>query len=389
MIGERTDRPDVPVTLSNWQAPDQVSWTFRHMSQLFPSAVIARGEGPAPQVPAHPQPLGDVRLPDGRTVSDVLSSTETAGWMVLHGGRVLAEHYDTGMGPASPHLLMSVSKTVVGLLVGALVDRGVLHPQTLVADVVPELRLSGYSGATVRHLLDMRSGIRFSEDYLDPTAEVRVLEQAFGWAPRLSDDVPYTLRGFLAGLTAKSAHGGPFEYRSCETDILGWVCEAVTGQRFPELVSQLVWAPMGAQFDASVGVDIEGSSMFDGGISATLGDLARMGLVLLQDGVSVSGQQVVSASWVHDTVIGDPDSRDAFAASPGDNRMPGGAYRNQVWVPRPGLLLCLGIHGQMVYVNRSTGLVAAKLSAWPYPQDAWRLFSTVDAFDAIGAHLQP
>ena len=77
--------------------------------------------------------------------------------------------------------------------------------------------------------------------------------------------------------------------------------------------------------------------------------------------------------------------RAAFSSSPDDNRMPGGMYRNQFWFPFPGrnLLLCLGIHGQMVYVNPAANLVAVKLSSWPTPQNAVALFNTVAAFDAI------
>ena len=65
-------------------------------------------------------------------------------------------------------------------------------------------------------------------------------------------------------------------------------------------------------------------------------------------------------------------------------------YRNQFWLPYPDrdVLLCLGIHGQMVYVNRPARVVAAKLSSWPLPQDAGKLFSTLRAFDAVAARLQ-
>jgi CubicO group peptidase (beta-lactamase class C family) len=98
----------------------------------------------------------------------------------------------------------------------------------------------GYRGARVRHLFDMRSGIAFSEDYLDPDSEVRLLEQAVGWAPRRSPRVPPTLHGFLLTLRQVLEHGGPFEYRSCETDILGWICEAAAGRRFPKLAGELV-----------------------------------------------------------------------------------------------------------------------------------------------------
>jgi CubicO group peptidase (beta-lactamase class C family) len=129
--------------------------------------------------------------------------------------------------------------------------------------------------------------------------------------------------------------------------------------------------------------------MFDGGMSAALGDLARFGLMILRNGTSLTGDQVVPSWWVDDSFAGGPDSVRAFADSPGDNRMPGGFYRNQFWIPdaqRP-VLLCLGIHGQMIYVNRRAGVVAAKLSSWPTPQNAWKLFSTVAAFDAISTDL--
>ena len=67
--------------------------------------------------------------------------------------------------------------------------------------------------------------------------------------------------------------------------------------------------------------------------------------------------------------------------------MPGGWYRNQFWfVPtqRGEALLCLGIHGQMVYVNRATRLVGVKLSSWPTPQNTQYLVDTIRAFGAIG-----
>ena len=111
--------------------------------------------------------------------------------------------------------------------------------------------------------------------------------------------------------------------------------------------------------------------------------------MIAQDGTSLSGEEVVPESWITDSFAGGLDSREAFASSLNDTRMPGGMYRNQFWFPWPDrqVLLCLGIHGQMIFVDRETGLVAVKLSSWPTPQDSWRLFSTLVAFDAINAHL--
>lgn len=398
MIGSGSARPPFPVTLDNWQSEGQLNWTFQHMAEIFPTVAILRGAGLAPRLPRiayEPDGL-PVRAPDGDTLSvhSVMASTDTDGWLVIHdhpswGAQVLVERYPDGMDPATLHLMMSVSKSVVGITVGALVAQGVIATEAPVTHYVPELHGSGYAGAIVRNLLDMRSGIHFSEDYLDPMAEVRVLEQSFGWAPRRSPGVPTTLRGFLLGLQQERPHGGAFDYRSCETDVLGWVIEGATGRRFTEVAGELVWSRIGAEFDANIGIDAEGSAMFDGGMSATLGDLARFGMMILRDGTSLTGEQVVPPWWIDDSFIGGYDSVQAFADSPGDNRMPGGFYRNQFWVPdaRRPVLLCLGIHGQMIYVNRQARVVAAKLSSWPTPQHAWKLFSTIAAFDAISADV--
>jgi CubicO group peptidase (beta-lactamase class C family) len=394
VLGGDTGRVPSDVTLDNWQSAAQLHWTFQHVAEFLPTAMISRGTGPVAELPATPTELSDIPLHDttnGRrtTVGDVMAATVTDGWMVTHRGKVLAEQYYSGMTADTSHLLMSVSKSLIAMVAGALVDNGALEVDAQLTTYVPALANSGYVGATVRHLLDMRSGIAFSEDYLNPMAQVRLLEQAIGWAPRTVPDLPATMYDFLLTLQQQSPHGGPFQYRSCETDVLGWICEAASGIRMPELMSQLLWSKMGAEYDATIGVDPVGTGMFDGGINACLRDLIRFGSLFLNGGTSLSGEHVVSPSWIADTVTGGPDSRAAFAASPDDNRMPGGMYRNQFWFPYPGdiVLLCLGIHGQMIYINRSVGVVAAKLSSWPLPQDATKLFPTIAAFDEIAAQL--
>ncbi len=393
-LGGDTGRVPSDVTLDNWQSAGQLHWTFQHVADFLPTAAISRGTGPVAEFPSAPADLSDIPMYDrtnGRrtTVGDVMAATLTDGWIVTQHGKLLGEFYYGGMHADSSHLLMSVSKSLIGMVVGALASDGALDVRAELSHYVPALANSGYAGATVRNLLDMRSGIKFSEDYLDPVAEVRLIEQAIGWAPRTVADLPTTMYDFLLTLQQKSSHGGPFEYRSCETDVLGWVCEAAGGLRMPELMSQLLWAKLGARQDATIGVDSVGTGMFDGGINACLSDLARFGSLFLNGGVSPTGERVVSLSWIADTFAGGLDSRSAFAASSGDNRMPGGMYRNQCWFPYSGnnVLLCLGIHGQMIYVNRAANVVVAKLSSWPLPQDATKLFPTLAAFDEIAANL--
>jgi CubicO group peptidase (beta-lactamase class C family) len=391
VLGGSAARPLSDVTLENWQTVPQLRWSFQHIEELFPTAVIARGSAPVASLQQQPEPLGDVavELPDGTgsTVSEVIAETDTDGWIVVRHGCVLAESYPDGMPAETRHLLMSVSKSLVGTVAGALIASGELDQSRPVTDYVPALGNSGYGGATVRNLLDMRSGIRFSEDYLNPGAEVRLIEQAIGWAPRAHAGVPGTMYDFLLTLQQQRPHGGPFEYRSCETDVLGWVCEEASGVRMPELTSRLLWSRLGAESDAAIAVDSAGAAMFDGGLCTTLRDLARFGTMLVQRGQSMTGEQIVPEWWIEDALRGDPDSRQAFADSPTVSLMPGGMYRNQFWLPFPdrNVLLCLGIHGQMVYANCDTGLVCAKLSSWPEPQHATKLFSALRAFDTISA----
>ncbi|BBZ36024.1 serine hydrolase domain-containing protein [Mycolicibacterium confluentis] len=390
-----TDSAAPEVTLANWQSAPQLRWAFQNLAEVLPTANICHGDGPVAELPSAPAELSSITLQDPvpgteRTVADVMASTDTDGWIVTHHGKVLEERYFGDMTAQTVHLLMSVSKSLVGTVAGALADAGLLDVEAELTRYVPPLAQSGYAGATVRHILDMRSGIRFSEDYLDPMAEVRLIEQAIDWAPRTVPDLPTTMYDFLVTLQQEVPHGGPFRYRSCETDVLGWVCEAAAGEPMPQLMSRLLWSRIGAQQDAVIGVDGAGTGMFDGGINASLRDLVRFGWVYARDGVSLTGAQVVSPAWVTDTLVGGPDSRAAFEPAVAVNRMPGGMYRNQFWSPRPGgeVLLCLGIHGQMIYINRAADMVAAKLSSWPLPEEPAKLVPTIAAFDAIADQLR-
>lgn len=394
MDGTNLENNAVAVDATNWKLPENLHWSFQHMADFLPTAEISRGGGEAADLPAAHRDLDSILVPaavPGQlpvTVGAVMATTETDGWMLLHRGQVLTEQYFGQMAAPSPHLLMSMSKSLIGAVAGSLCDSGILDPDAQLTGYIPELAGTGYDGATVRHLLDMRSGINFSENYLDPLSGIRLLEQAIGWAPTKAPG-PTGMYPFLKTLQRKTAHGGVFEYRSCETDMLGWVCEAAAETSMPELMSQVLWSKLGAEADASIAIDQFGTGTFDGGISATLRDMARFGALFLNEGRSLTGEQVLSAAWVEQTFAGAPDSRDAFAASPGDYRMPGGMYRNQMWFPYAGndVVLCMGIHGQMVYVNRPAEVVGVKLSSWPLPQDPVKLYATLGAFDSIAAAL--
>jgi hypothetical protein len=384
--------PESRVTLANWQDPPFNRWAFRHMREIIPSHLIAAGPDGGPPLPAADVPLPDplVWRLDGSsaTASEVFASTYTDALVVLHDGRLVAERYGDGMTAATPHLLMSVSKSVVSCVAGVLAGRGQLDPGALVTDYVPEAASSGYAGATVRDLLDMRTGVAFRETYTALDAEVRVMERSMGWRPAEPGD-PAGAYPYLLTLGREGPHGGAFSYRSADTDMLGWVCERAGGTRMADLISALIWQPIGAERDAEITCDPLGSAIHDGGVSAAARDLARFGQMLVDDGAA-GGYQVVPAGWLADARAPEPGVREAFAATDNELALPGGWYRSKFWViPGYGepVLVCLGIHGQLIYADRAARTVVAKFSSWPDPQHTGYLVDTLRACAALAAAL--
>jgi hypothetical protein len=317
------------------------------------------------------------------TVAQVLARSATDAWLVMHAGIVVSEWYRAGVSAVKPRLVMSISKTVVGAVTGCLVGLGRLRAEDLVTKYVPELAGSGYAGATVRDVLDMRSGVEFREEYTDPTSHIRAMDAAIAGVPGAAPG----LKSFLMGLRADRGHGQLFDYRSCESDVLGWVCERAAGVSMADLVSRLVWGPIGATSDAAFLSDWTGTPIYDGGLMATARDLGRFGEVLLDGGVS-QGVEVLPRTWVSAVWGVDPELRAAFANSAAGPFLPGGWYRNQCWVlpgPHGDVLLGLGIHGQLLRVDPATRTVRVKLSSWTAPQAPLLLHDTLRACDAVAA----
>jgi CubicO group peptidase (beta-lactamase class C family) len=392
-----TSPPRVPpATLANWQEPPHNRWAFQHVRELIPTTRISRGSGPVRRLPYGERELGRIAFShekENLTVEKLLADSFTDGFLVLHRGRILCERYFNGMEPDTPHLLMSVSKSVTAAVAGVLAGQDALEVGAAVESIVPELGDTSFAGATVQDLLDMRAGTRFNEDYADLDADVRTYERVYLWRPAVPGEPPGPADApeYFGTLRNDSPHGGPFRYRSILTDVLAWVLERAAGERLNELIARELWQPMGAEFDADITVDAHGNPMADGGISATLRDLARFGQLYLRRGLA-GRRQVLPAWWVDDTVRGAPDGAAAFTGPDGDasRGYPVGAhYRNCWWVRDPVLPLfhASGINGQHVFVHRPAQLVVAKLSTWPDALSPVLADQTVAAVHAIADTL--
>jgi CubicO group peptidase (beta-lactamase class C family) len=376
-------------TLANWQDPPFNAWAFQHVRELIPTARIAPAAQPAALPRAGQDVSGLAFRSDGRdwTVGEFLAASHTDGFLVLHRGGIVTEHYGNGMAPGTPHLLMSVSKSVTAAVAGILAGRGVLDPAAEAASIVPELAGMSFAGATVQHLLDMRAGTRFNEDYEDLDADVRQYEQVYLWRPRDGSELPPDALAYYATLRNDGEHGGPFRYRSILTDVLAWVLERAGGRRLHELISAELWQPMGAEHDAEITVDGHGNPMADGGVCATLRDLGRFGMLY-----ATEGGGIIPAGWVADTIRGAPDGADAFTGADNPPDYPAGAhYRNCWWIRDPAepFFNASGIYGQNIFVHPPSQTVVAKLSHWPDPLSQPLLQLTLAAVRAIIAALTP
>lgn len=370
-------------TLDTWQEAPGNRWAFGALGELVPTATISRTP-PSSRTGA----TAVVRLEAFATaLPDLerrLEATFTDAFLVLRGDEVVAEYCRPGFASDQRHLLMSVSKSICGLTVGALVDAGRIDPGRRVTDYVPELAGSAYDGPTVRHVLDMQIAVDYDENYVDPAAEVQTHDRAAGWRVRRADD-PVDTYAFLTTLRGSGAVG-EFQYCSANTDVLAWIIERVTGSRYHEVVSELVWAKLDADRDATITVDRSGFGFANGGISCTARDLARVGRVVLDGGVAPGGR-VVSEAWARAILAG--GDRDAMTYEGFTSAFPDGSYTAQWWCMgnERDNVSGIGIHGQNLWLDPMTDSVIVKFSTWPDPDTAeWNALQSallVDVSEAL------
>jgi CubicO group peptidase (beta-lactamase class C family) len=383
--------PERLVTPDNWVEGPFNRWGFLHVRELARTARIPRGDGPVLELPRAELDLADLPVPFGETTlpfADALVETYTDGICVVHDGAVVFERYVDGMDPEDVHLLMSVSKSLTGTLVGVLVGEGVLDPAAAATAYIPALRGTAWEGCTLQQLLDMRAGTRFNEDdYDDPDSDGVLLDEISGYRPHRHPEMPPDIYAWILSLGNDRAHGSAFRYRSILTDVLAWAAAEATGLRFPDLFADRIWSRIGAEGDGEIIVDAAGFPAAEGGISVTLRDLARFGLMQLQGG-EIGGRRIVPEEWV-DRVAVRHDDLIAVFESDMFPTLPQAFYHDcwWVWDGERGIYSGYGINGQQLLIHRPTRTVIARMSTWPTRWSS-RLFALADAANvAVLEHL--
>ena len=369
----------------------QRRWSFSHMRELLPTSRVSRGDGPVYALPrADRNDLDSVPFTtlDGHasTWGEAFAANYTDGVVVLHRGQIVYEKYFGALQADLVHSAFSVTKSFVGTHAAMLVYDGSLDANALVTHYVPELRDTAYGDATVRQVMDMTIGVRHSETYADPMADIHAYARAGGMRARPRDyDGPQTFYDYLVTLKKEGEHGTGFTYKTVNSEVLAWIVKRVAGVRLADLTSTQIWSKLGCEYDALYQVDCVGTEAGGGGLNTTLRDLARFG-ELMRFGGSFNGQQIVPAAVVADVRNG---ADRAHFATAGYATLPGWSYRNMWWVSHDAhqCFTARGIHGQLIWVDPAAEMVIARHGSHPLAANTFIDSNSLPAYRALGEYL--
>ncbi|WP_333805855.1 serine hydrolase domain-containing protein [Phenylobacterium sp.] len=343
-------KPETP-NLLFWSAEQQARW-YPAMETVYQTRPIAAGNR------VHALPLADRNLDPvfthaGRTwtVDEYMATYRVSGLLVIRDGRVLLEKYGLGRRPQDRWTSFSVAKSVTAILVGAAIQDGRIKSlQTPVTDILPELKGSAYDGVSLRQLLMMSSGVRWNEDYSDPSSDVAKgptegVKLAQG-QPDLNPVVAY-----MRTLPRAHAPGTTFNYNTGETDLVGILLARAVGKGLADYASEKIWKPYGMEAEAVWVTDPGGLERGGCCISMTLRDYGRVGQFVLDEGI-VDGRPVLPPGWAREATSKQIENGQA-------------GYGYFWWMQPNGAYQATGIFGQSITTFREDRIIIVVNSAWP------------------------
>lgn len=396
-LGWMVGAPPPPDRIIRFFDPDYFSfpklrWTVCHFRQLMPTVRVSRGLGAPARLERQLDdaidaltftPLGGY---EPMTWEQSLSVNYTDGIVVLHDGVIVYERYFGCLDEAGVHGAMSVTKSITGLLGEVLVAEGMLDETARVALIVPELGDSAFGDATIRQLLEMTTSLQYNEDYADPEADVWKYGAAGNPLPKPEGYTgPQSYFAYLETVEKAGEHGEAFGYKTINTDALGWVIARVSGKSVAELLGERIWSRMGAEQDGYFTVDSIGTPFAGGGLNAGLRDMARIGQLMLGEGV-LDGERLVPAAAVERIRAG--GDKAAFGKA-GYDLLQGWSYRGMWWNTHNehGAYMARGVHGQAIYVDPTANMVIARFASNPTAGNAANDPTSLPAYHALAKHL--
>lgn len=289
-----------------------------------------------------------------------LARNKTVAFLVIQNDSILYENYWRKRDKSSIHPSFSVAKSVTSILIGCAIEDGFIHSvHDPVTNYIPELSANGFEKVTIEHLLQMTSGIEFSESYINPFGEAA----SFYYGTNLRKEV--------AKLKLKSKPGQGFEYISGDTQLLGWVLErALKDKTISQYLEEKIWIPLQMEYDASWSLDRKKNGLEKTFccLNARARDFAKIGRLYLNNG-NWNGRQIVSSDWIYQSTKVDTSNGSAWY------------YQYQWWLPTPsGDFMAEGILGQFIYVNPENNLIIVRLGKNYGKADWWDIFVALSGF---------
>ncbi len=271
---------------------------------------------------------------------DFLESKKTIAFLIIKNDTLLFEKYYNGYSENSLSLSFSMTKSFVSILVGCAIDDGYIKSvEQPVADFVPELEHHGFDKVTIKHLLQMTSGMAYSEHYL------------FGQQPWFY--YGKNLKRKLINLKLKEEPGKRFKYKCGESQLLGLVLmRALKTKTITAYMQEKIWEPIGMEYNGlwSTDQEVDGLEKVYCCISGRARDFAKFGRLYLQKG-NWKGKQVVPSNWIEQST-----KIDTTAGSPWN-------YQYQWWLvsKENGDYMAAGHRGQYLYINPEKQLIIVRL----------------------------
>lgn len=375
----------------------RLRWSVCHLREFLPTEEISRGLGaPVPLKYLPPKELANeqqaidavtfmpTNADEAMAWEESLDANYTDGMLILHKDRVVYERYFGCLAEDGKHAAMSMTKSITGLLAEVMVVEGNLDEGALVSDIVPEIGGSAFASATIRQVMDMTTGVRFSEDYADPNADIWTYSAAASPLPKPEGyEGPSGYWEYLQQVKPQGAHGDAFHYKTINSDMLGWIISRVSGLAVTGLASERLWRPMGAEQDAYQTVDGKAVPFAGGGLSAGLRDLGRIGLLMLNEG-EINGERLFPAEVVQKIRAG--GDRSKFG---GYSTLKGSSYTSLWWISHNahGAFAARGVHGQTIYVDPTAEMVLVRFASFPKAQNTLIDPTSLPAFQAVADYL--
>ena len=380
---------DTQPTLANWRLPPFNREAFSKVREIIPTASINRIKGTAVEnnESVNKKLTVKIRENEETVLDEFLRKTTADAFHVSHKGKTIYTWHSDYCSSTTPHIIFSVSKSLTALLIGCIIDEGLLSEETLVSQIIPEAKGGAFEEASVRDLLDMSVSSNFIEDYEATSGIFLDYRQSTGWNPQDIDDTSH-LKSFLLSLKKNThKHGEKFEYHSTNTDMLGIIIEKCAGKKYAQYFFEKLMKPLGARDEAYVTLDRMGTSRAAGGICISANDIMSICEMVRCYGKNSQGEQVFPENWIKDILNSDSDKK--FSLDGHYDIFPEGLYRSKWYRPYTSrnVLFGLGIHGQWIWIDFEKELSIVCLSSEPKPIIKNNIKQMSDVFNQITNQL--